>query len=43
MRLSLRPGTYHFTLQVDHHDWVVPGGVAVADDLGGMVGVSVVP
>ncbi|MGE5743559.1 MAG: glycogen-binding domain-containing protein [Gemmatimonadota bacterium] len=41
--LSLRPGTYHFNLQVDHRDWVVPGGVAIADGLGGMVGVLVVP
>lgn len=41
--LMLRPGTYHFNLQVDHRDWVVPGGVAIADGLGGMVAVLVVP
>jgi hypothetical protein len=41
--LRLRPGTYHFNLQVDHRDWVVPGGVAIADGLGGLVGVLVVP
>jgi hypothetical protein len=41
--LVLRPGTYHFNLLVDHKDWVVPGGVAIADGLGGMVGVLVVP
>lgn len=41
--LALRSGTYHFNLLVDHKDWVVPGGVAITDDLGGMVGVLVVP
>ena len=41
--LVLRPGTYHFNLLVDHRDWVVPGGVAISDGLGGMVAVLVVP
>lgn len=41
--LALRPGTYQFNLLVDHKDWVVPGGVAIADGLGGMVAVLVVP
>lgn len=41
--LPLQTGTYHFNLQVDHREWVVPGGVAIADGLGGMVGVLVVP
>ncbi|HKW39973.1 MAG TPA: glycogen-binding domain-containing protein [Gemmatimonadales bacterium] len=40
--LSLKPGLYHFNLQVDGRDWVVPKGVAtVPDGLGGMVAVLV--
>src|SRR5213076_713581 len=35
--LVLRRGLYHFNLQVDGSDWVVPNGVAtVPDGLGGM-------
>ena len=42
--LVLRRGLYHFNLQVDGSDWVVPNGVAtVPDGLGGMVAVLVVP
>jgi len=42
--LVLRRGLYHFNLQVDRSDWVVPNGVAtVPDGLGGMVAVLVVP
>jgi len=42
--LRLRRGLYHFNLQVDGSDWVVPNGVAtVPDGLGGMVAVLVVP
>src|SRR2546427_3469402 len=42
--LELRGGVYHFNLQVDGSDWVVPNGVAtVPDGLGGMVAVLVVP
>ena len=42
--LVLRRGLYHFNLQVDESDWVVPNGVAtVPDGLGGMVAVLVVP
>lgn len=42
--LPLKPGLYHFNLQVDGQDWVVPKGVAtVPDGLGGMVAVLVVP
>ena len=42
--LVLRRGLYHFNLQVDGSDWVVPNGVAtVPDGLGGMVALLVVP
>jgi len=42
--LVLRRGLYHFNLQVDGSDWVVPNGVAtVPDGLGGMVAVLLVP
>lgn len=42
--LVLRHGLYHFNLQVDGSDWVVPNGVAtVPDGLGGMVALLVVP
>jgi len=42
--LVLRRGLYHFNLQVDRSDWVVPNGVAtVPDGLGGMVALLVVP
>jgi hypothetical protein len=42
--LALARGQYHFNLLVDGQDWVVPNGVAtVADGLGGMVGVLIVP
>jgi len=42
--LVLRRGLYHFNLQVDGSDWVVPHGVAtIPDGLGGMVAVLVVP
>jgi hypothetical protein len=42
--LVLRRGLYHFNLQVDGSDWVVPNGVAaVPDGLGGMVAVLIVP
>ena len=42
--LVLRRGLYHFNLQVDGSEWVVPNGVAtVPDGLGGMVAVLVVP
>ena len=42
--LRLRRGLYHFNLQVDGSEWVVPNGVAtVPDGLGGMVAVLVVP
>jgi len=42
--LGLRRGVYHFNLQVDGSDWVVPNGVAtVPDGLGGMVAVLIVP
>jgi len=42
--LVLRRGLYHFNLQVDESEWVVPNGVAtVPDGLGGMVAVLVVP
>ena len=42
--LLLRRGLYHFNLQVDGSDWVVPNGVAaVPDGMGGMVAVLVVP
>jgi hypothetical protein len=42
--LGLRRGLYHFNLQVDGSDWVVPNGVTtVPDGLGGMVAVLVVP
>lgn len=42
--LALRPGLYHFNLLVDGTEWVVPNGAAtVADGLGGMVAVLVVP
>ena len=42
--LVLRRGLYHFNLQVDESDWVVPNGVAtVPDGLGGMVAVLIVP
>jgi hypothetical protein len=42
--LLLRRGLYHFNLQVDGREWVVPSGVAtVPDGLGGMVAVLIVP
>ena len=42
--LALPRGLYHFNLQVDGSDWVVPNGVAtVPDGMGGMVAVLVVP
>jgi len=42
--LVLPRGLYHFNLQVDGSDWVVPNGVAtVPDGLGGMVALLVVP
>ena len=42
--LRLHRGLYHFNLQVDGSEWVVPNGVAtVPDGLGGMVAVLVVP
>lgn len=42
--LALARGLYHFNLLVDGGEWVVPHGVAtVADGLGGMVGVLLVP
>ena len=42
--LVLPRGLYHFNLQVDGSDWVVPNGVAtVPDGMGGMVAVLVVP
>ncbi len=42
--LTLKSGLYHFNLQVDGRDWVVPKGVAtVPDGLGGMVAVLMVP
>ena len=42
--LALRRGLYHFNLQVDGSEWVVPNGVTtVPDGLGGMVAVLVVP
>jgi hypothetical protein len=41
--LALPSGTYHFSLQVDGKEWVVPSGVAIiTDSLGGMVGVLLV-
>jgi hypothetical protein len=40
---ALPAGTYHFTLQVDDKEWVVPSGVAVSTDRdGGMVAVLLV-
>lgn len=42
--LRLKRGVYHFNLQVDASDWVVPNGVAtVPDGMGGMVAVLIVP
>jgi hypothetical protein len=42
--LVLPRGLHHFNLLVDGNDWVVPNGVAaVADGLGGIVGVLLVP
>ncbi len=42
--LALPRGLYHFNLLVDGAEWVVPNGAAtVADGLGGMVAVLVVP
>ena len=42
--LLLRRGLYHFNLQVDGSEWVVPNRVAtVPDGLGGMVAVLIVP
>jgi AMP-activated protein kinase-like protein len=39
----LPSGTYHFDLQVDDRDWVVPSGVAVVKDRdGGMVAILLV-
>jgi len=42
--LALAPGTYHFSLVVDGHDWVVPGGVAtLPDGMGGLVAILTAP
>ena len=42
--LVLAPGTYHFNLVVDGHEWVVPGGVAtLTDGMGGLLAILIVP